>query len=120
LRLRPAGTGPRRAAGPRCLLADLTGDGLLLGVHLLAEADPLHRHGLGADDRALLVHVHLVLGLGDLRAGVGVGAVLVGDRLALQPHLLTAYRHGHLDLLGDHVLAQPGAASGIDLRQCNC
>jgi len=57
--------------------------------------------------RTLLVQRDLVLLLGQVTAGGGGVAVGVGDRLALDPDLLTAHRHRLLDVLGDDVLAQP-------------
>src|SRR5215216_2328041 len=52
-------------------------------------------------------------------AGGGI-AVGVGDRLALDPDLLTLHGHGDRLLLGGHVLAQPGPAplalGGADLQ----
>jgi hypothetical protein len=57
-----------------------------------------------------------VLRLRELRAGQGVVAVRVGDRLALQPDLLAGDRHGDGLLLGDDVLAQPRAARLPPLR----
>jgi hypothetical protein len=55
--------------GVDLLLADLFGDGLLVGHRLLVEADPLHRNGLLLDDRPLLVQYDLVLLFADIRAG---------------------------------------------------
>jgi hypothetical protein len=53
----------------------------------------------------------LVLLLGDGRAGRGVADVGLVDRLALDADLFALHRHGLLDLVGDHVLAQPRAAA---------
>src|SRR5215218_3516568 len=92
------------------LLADLLGDLALVGHGLGVEADPLLGHGPLLHHRLLLAQGDLVLLLGDGRAagrGIQVG---VGDRLALDPDLLTLHRHGHLLGLGDHGLAQPGPA----------
>src|SRR3954454_8669755 len=92
------------------LLADIVADRLLVGHRLLVEADPLDRHGLLGDDRPLLAEGHLVLLLGDVRAGQRGVAVALGDRLALHPDLLAGDRDGDRLLLGGDVLAQPGPA----------
>jgi hypothetical protein len=47
-----------------------------------------------------------VLGLADLRALQGRTAVVVRDRLALEPNLLAGRRHRNLLLLGHDILAQ--------------
>src|SRR5690606_11695226 len=93
------------------LLAHLAADRLLLGLLLGGQAYPLHRDGLGLRHRPFRVEGDLVLGLADLRAGERVAAVLVGDGLPFHAHLFVAHGHGLLDLLGDHVLAQPGPAA---------
>src|SRR4051794_20961446 len=90
------------------LLADLAADGLLLGDRLGAQFHPLHGDGLGRDHGALGVQCDLVLLLRDRGAVVGVAAVGLGDRLALQGDFLVRHRHRDLLVLGDHVLAQPG------------
>src|SRR5215218_4892097 len=92
------------------LLADLVADLLLLGHRLLVQPDALYRDGLLGDDGALLGEGHLVLLLGDVRAGQSGVPVALGDRLALDPDLLAGHRNGDRLLLGGHVLAEPGAA----------
>ena len=97
-RARSAPCGP-----PRSTCCSL-GDGLLVDPH------PLDRDGLLVDDDPLLGEGHLVLLRGDVAAGHRLVAVGVGDRLALEAHLLVAHRDGRGDVLGDDVLAQPGPA----------
>src|SRR5215213_11986 len=92
------------------LLADLIADLLLLGHRLLVQPDALHRNGFLGDDGTLLGERHLVLLLGDVRAGQSGVPVALGDRLALDPDLLAAHRNGDRLLLGGHVLAQPRPA----------
>src|SRR5215211_4514345 len=92
------------------LLADLLGYPLLAGHRVLVEPHPLSRHDPLLDHRLLLPQHHLVLLLGELRAGGGGVAVGVGDRLALHPHPLPPHRNGLLHLLGGDVLAQPDPA----------
>src|SRR5215217_413193 len=92
------------------LLADLGGHPLLAGHGVLVEPDPLPGHDPLLDHRLLLTQDHLVLGLGELRAGGGGVQVGVGDRLPLHPQLFALDRHGLGDLLGGHVLAQPDPA----------
>jgi hypothetical protein len=53
----------------------------------------------------------LVRLLGDLWPGGRRVDVGVGDRLALDAHLFTLHRHRLLHVLGDHILAKPGAAT---------
>src|SRR5215207_2552843 len=77
----------------------------------LLHAHPLLEHGPLLDDRLLLVEHDLVLLLGDLRPVERRVDVPVADRLALDADLLTPHRDRLLDLLGDHVLAQPGASA---------
>src|SRR3954453_20699779 len=113
---------PRRAAdaavhvGVDLLLADVLGHGRLVGHRLGVQPDPLDRDGLLGDDRLLLVEDDLVLLLAD-GGPVGRGAdVGVRDRLALETDLLVADRDGLRDVLGDDVLARPGAARLAGLR----
>jgi hypothetical protein len=68
------------------LLADGTGDLLVLDVGVFVEADAL-RHGLLVDDGLLLVEHDIVLRLGDGRAVGGRAGVGVNDRLALDADL---------------------------------
>ena len=60
------------------------------------------RENLRLDDLVILV--------GDRRAVRGVIDVGIGDRLALDADLFALHRDGDRLLLGDDVLAQPGAA----------
>src|SRR5690606_36608754 len=96
-----------RDVGLDPLLADLAGHRLLLGDLLGAEPHALHRRRLLLDHRALLMQRDLVLLLGDGRTAGRRVAVGLGDRLALDPDLLAADRHGDLLLLGHDVLAEP-------------
>ena len=79
--------GAARAVEHDLLLADLAAHGLLLGDGLLAELDPLDGDSLDTDHGALGVQRDLVLLLGDGRAVVGLAAVGLGDRLALEGDL---------------------------------
>src|SRR3954447_6680058 len=92
------------------LLADLVADLLLVGRRLLVQPDPLYRNGFLGDDGTLLGEGHLVLLVGDVRAGQGGVPVTLGDRLALDPDLFAAHRNRDRLLLRGHVLSQPGAA----------
>src|SRR3954451_18095750 len=98
------------ALGLDLLLADVLADGLLVGMDVLVEADALLRDGALLDDRLLGVERDLVLLLGDRRAVERLVDVALGDRLALDADLLALHRDRRLDLFGDDVLAQAGAA----------
>src|SRR4029450_5350121 len=63
------------------------------------------------DHDLLLTQGDLVLLLRNARPTGGRTQVGVGDRLTLDPDLLTLHRHRDRLGLGGHVLAQPGPAS---------
>src|SRR5688572_7189499 len=89
--------------GLDALLADLAGDGFLLGDLIGGQADALLGNGPGLHHGFLLVEGDLMFRLGDVRAGQGFAAVGVGNRLALDPDLFMAYGDGLLLLLSDDV-----------------
>jgi hypothetical protein len=90
----------------------------LLGLDVLVEAHALLRYHALVGDDFLFVQRDLVLLLGELRAGRRVADVRVGDRLALDAHLLAADGHGLRDLVGDNVHAHAHAhAAALALRR---
>jgi len=110
--------GPRRRLGLDALLADLFGHGLLVGVDVLVQADPLLRHGALLDDRLLGVERDLVLVFCDLRTGRRGVDVVIGDRLGLDADLLALEGDCLLDVLSHDVLAQP-RATGLAARRAD-
>src|SRR4051794_8101538 len=100
------------------LAGDVLGHGALLRLDVLVEAHALLRHDALLGDRLLGVEDDLVLLLGQLRPVHRGIDVRVGDRLALEAHLLPLDRDGLLDLLGHDVLLQARPA-GLALARAD-
>lgn len=96
--------------GVDAFLADLFGDGFVVGDRVLVEADPLNRNGLLLDHGTFLVERNLVFFFADGRTVEGRVAVGVGYGLALDPDFFTLYRDGLGDVLRRDILAQPRPA----------